>query len=277
MKLLLMSCVCSKHMPYLPLVRRPSGTWLNACLKVQAVGKAGDTEMQRLRAELQQISAAAAQQEEAARQEVASIHNEAEQRQMQLAVIMETLEALQSGSDGQHNSSSLIHCSLLGIHCQAAGCLPTYIDCKATGWIPGPQETLTADTFYAFSCVQCAGALEQRVVTLTAELAASRQEHSDASQRAAELEQQLQEATTTAEQLRCDLEASQAASERAAASEGAARASEQAARQDLETCRSAHIRAGGPHSCCSQLRANAQHLRPSHCKSAAKGHVLFFS
>ncbi len=114
------------------------------------------------------------------------------------------------------------------------------------------------------------------MVTLTAELAASRQDHSAASQHAAELEQQLQDATAASEQLRSDLEAMQAAVERAAASEGAARASEQAARQDLETCRSAHIRAGGPHSCCSQLRANAQHLRPSHCKTAAKGHVLSF-
>ncbi len=85
------------------------------------------------------------------------------------------------------------------------------------------------------------------MVTLTAELAASRQEHSAAFQRAAELEQQLQEAVTAAEQLRLEKEAAEAVSERAAASEGAARASEQAARQDLETCRSAQIHAGRPH------------------------------
>ena len=82
---------------------------------MQAVGKAGDTEMLRLQVELQRVSAAAAQQEEAARQEVASIRSEAEQRQMQLAVIMETLEALQSGSDGQHDSTSLILLSILVI------------------------------------------------------------------------------------------------------------------------------------------------------------------
>lgn len=76
------------------------------------------------------------------------------------------------------------------------------------------------------------------MVTLTAELAESRQENSAASQRAVELEQQLQDATTATEQLRRDLEAAQAATECAAASEGAARATEQSARQHLETCRS---------------------------------------
>ena len=88
------------------------------------------------------------------------------------------------------------------------------------------------------TCLSCAGALEQRVVTLTAELAASRQEHSAAAQQAAELEQQLQDAVIVAGQLQSDLEAAQAATERTAASEGAARASEQSARQDLEACRS---------------------------------------
>ena len=75
------------------------------------------------------------------------------------------------------------------------------------------------------------------MVTLTAELAASRLEHSAASQRAAELERQLQDASAAMQQMRSDLAAAQAASERAAASESAARASEQAARQDLETSR----------------------------------------
>ena len=77
------------------------------------------------------------------------------------------------------------------------------------------------------------------MVTLTAELAGSRQENSAASQRAVELEQQLQDATAATEQLRRDLEAAQAATECAAASEGTARATEQSARQHLETCRSA--------------------------------------
>ncbi len=83
------------------------------------------------------------------------------------------------------------------------------------------------------------GALEQRVVTLTAELAASRMEHSAASERAAELEQLLQNARTTTEQLEADLAAAQTAYEHVAGSEGAASASEQTAREELETCRSA--------------------------------------
>lgn len=74
---------------------------------MQVVDAAGDADIQRLQAELQRVSAAAAQREEAARQQVASIRGEAEQRQMQLAVIMDTLEALQSGSDGAHGVSSL--------------------------------------------------------------------------------------------------------------------------------------------------------------------------
>lgn len=81
------------------------------------------------------------------------------------------------------------------------------------------------------------GALEQRVVTLTAELAASRMEHSAASERATE--QLLQNARTTTEQLEADLAAAQTAYEHVAGSEGAASASEQAAREELETCRSA--------------------------------------
>ena len=50
-----------------------------------------ETEVQRLRAELQGISAEAAKREAAARQQGAEVRGEAEQRQMQLAVIMETL------------------------------------------------------------------------------------------------------------------------------------------------------------------------------------------
>ena len=81
---------------------------------MQAVCASENTEIQRLQLELQRVSAAAAQQEEAARQQVASIRSEAEQRQMQMAVIMETLEALQSGSDGEHesNHASLHHLCL---------------------------------------------------------------------------------------------------------------------------------------------------------------------
>ena len=85
----------------------------------------------------------------------------------------------------------------------------------------------------------CSGALEQRAVTLTAELAASRVEHSAASERAIELEQLLQDARTATEQLEADLAAAQTAYERIVGSEGAASASEQAAREELETCRSA--------------------------------------
>ena len=58
------------------------------------------------------MSAAAAQREEAARQQVSSIRGEAEQRQMQLAVIMDTLEALQSGSDGAHGIDLVVLATL---------------------------------------------------------------------------------------------------------------------------------------------------------------------
>ena len=104
-------------------------------MKVQAVGKTRDAEMQRLQAELQRVSAAAAQQEEAARQEVASIRSEAEQRQMQLAVIMETLEALQSGSDGQHDSISLHLLSFLKV----TPCQLGFLHELPSGSDPGPK------------------------------------------------------------------------------------------------------------------------------------------
>ena len=67
-----------------------------------------ETEVQRVWAELQRVSAEAAQREAAARQQVAEVRGEAKQRQMQLAVIMETLEALQSGSDSEQSSTHAI-------------------------------------------------------------------------------------------------------------------------------------------------------------------------
>lgn len=87
--------------------------WHDGCHVMQAISSNRDAELQRLRSELQRVTEAAAQQEDAARQEVLSIRSEAEQRQMQLAVIMETLEALQSGSDGQHLINHVYCCQCL--------------------------------------------------------------------------------------------------------------------------------------------------------------------
>ena len=207
---------------------------MEECLHMQASrGCENTTEIQRLQTELQRVSAAAARQEQAAHQQVASIRNEAEQRQMQLAVILETLEALQSGSDGGQESS---HATLLCFDC------PCSVSCL-TGlpFTVVPLASQISQRMKGWLLLDFAGALEQRVVTLTAELAASRQEHAAASERTAELERQLQEATSAAGQLQSDLEAARAATERTAASEGAAKASEQAARQDLEACRSARL------------------------------------
>ena len=63
---------------------------------------AKDIEIQQLQVEMQQVREAAALQENAARRQTADIRSQAEQRQTQLSVIMETLEALQSGSNGEH-------------------------------------------------------------------------------------------------------------------------------------------------------------------------------
>ena len=60
-----------------------------------------DAELRRLQAELHAATEAAAQREEAARQQVSAMRAEAAERKVQLAVIMETLEALQSGSPGK--------------------------------------------------------------------------------------------------------------------------------------------------------------------------------
>ena len=60
-----------------------------------------DAELRRLQAELQAATEVAAQREEAARQQVSAMRAEAAERKVQLAVIMETLEALQSGSPGK--------------------------------------------------------------------------------------------------------------------------------------------------------------------------------
>ena len=66
-----------------------------------------DAELRRLQAELQGATEAAAQREEAARQQGSAMRAEAEERKVQLAVIMETLEALQSGSPGKLGKKSL--------------------------------------------------------------------------------------------------------------------------------------------------------------------------
>jgi len=87
--------------------------WHEECHVMQATSSNRDAELQQLRSELQRVTEVAAQREDAARQEVSSIRTEAEQRQMQLAVIMETLEALQSGSDGQHLNYYVCCCQCL--------------------------------------------------------------------------------------------------------------------------------------------------------------------
>ncbi len=69
---------------------------------MQAANVAKDAEIQKLQAELEQVREAAASQENAARQQTADIRLQAEQRQTQLSVIMDTLEALESGSEGEH-------------------------------------------------------------------------------------------------------------------------------------------------------------------------------
>ena len=68
---------------------------------MQGVCPDRDAELKRLQAELQGATEAAAQREEAARQQVSAMRAEAAERKVQLAVIMETLEALQSGSPGK--------------------------------------------------------------------------------------------------------------------------------------------------------------------------------
>lgn len=75
------------------------------------------------------------------------------------------------------------------------------------------------------------------MVMLTADVAASRQEQSATSERAAEVERLLLSANAATEQLRSELAAAQATAECGAGSEAAARASAQAAREELETCR----------------------------------------
>ena len=68
---------------------------------MQAACASRDAELRRLQTELQAATEAAAQREEAARQQVSGMRAEAEERKVQLAVIMETLEALQYGSPGE--------------------------------------------------------------------------------------------------------------------------------------------------------------------------------
>ena len=68
---------------------------------MQAACSSNNAELRRLQTELQAATEAAAEREEAARQQVSSMRAEAEERKVQLAVIMETLEALQSGSPGK--------------------------------------------------------------------------------------------------------------------------------------------------------------------------------
>ena len=82
------------------------------CLVTQAACVAKDTEIQQLQVKLQQVREAAALQENAARRQTADIRLQAEQRQTQLSVIMETLEALQSGSDGEHAGQGSIRIDL---------------------------------------------------------------------------------------------------------------------------------------------------------------------
>lgn len=82
-----------------------------------------------------------------------------------------------------------------------------------------------------------AGALQQRVIKLTAELAAAQQGHASGTQQAAEAKQLLDEARAASEQLRADLAAAQAALDRSTASEASYKAGDQAAREQLQTCR----------------------------------------
>jgi chromosome segregation ATPase len=84
-----------------------------------------------------------------------------------------------------------------------------------------------------------AGALQQRVMTLTTELAAAQQGHASAVQHAAKAGQLLDEARAASEQLRADLASAQAALDHSASSEASYKAGEQAAREELQTCRRA--------------------------------------
>ena len=76
---------------------------------MQVACSSEDAELRRLQAELQAAREAAAQKEEAARQQVSGMRAEAEERKVQLAVIVETLEALQSDSAGKHSKNVHAH------------------------------------------------------------------------------------------------------------------------------------------------------------------------
>ena len=115
-------------------------------------------------------------------------------------------------------------------------------------WEEGPLPGLADSAMIAYHVLQLssfnplahyihAGALQQRVITLTAELAAAQQGHASTRQHAAEAEQLLDEARAASEQLRTDLAAAQAALDRSTASEASYKADDQAAREQLETYR----------------------------------------